>query len=48
MLAGRFNSLSTEDARTLLTRYFEKVIDLREGDKRKDLEISELQVSVFV
>ncbi|XP_072045024.1 kinesin-like protein KIF27 isoform X2 [Amphiura filiformis] len=46
MLAGRFNSLSTDDARTLLTRYFEKVIDLREGDKRKDLEISELQMKI--
>lgn len=40
----RLNSLTTGETRTLLHRYFEKVIDLKESDRKKDILCSELQV----
>ncbi|XP_033646450.1 kinesin-like protein KIF27 isoform X2 [Asterias rubens] len=46
VLAGRLCSLSAADNRSLLMRYFEKVVDLRETDKKKDLTITEMEMKV--
>ncbi|XP_030848491.1 kinesin-like protein KIF27 [Strongylocentrotus purpuratus] len=46
MLMSRLNSLAPLETKSLLAKYFEKVIDLREGDRRKELEISELEVKL--
>lgn len=43
-ILSRLGSLSPFELRTLLTKYFEKVIDLREGEKKKDLQCSSLEV----
>ena len=41
---GRLHSLSNEDMRGLLVKYFDKVISLKEGDRKKMLDLSEMQV----
>ncbi|XP_063956557.1 kinesin-like protein kif7 [Lytechinus pictus] len=46
MLMSRLNSLAPNETKSLLAKYFEKVIDLREGDRRKELEISELEMKL--
>ncbi|XP_038053284.1 kinesin-like protein KIF27 isoform X2 [Patiria miniata] len=45
-LSGRLQSLSAADATSLLIKYFEKVVDLRETDKKKDLTITEMEMKV--
>ena len=42
---SRLGSLTAPETRTLLTKYFEKVIDLREDERKKSLECSTLEVS---
>ncbi|XP_071484846.1 kinesin-like protein KIF27 [Diadema antillarum] len=46
ILVSRLNSLAPTETRSLLARYFEKVVDLREADRRKELELSELEVKI--
>lgn len=46
VLISRMNSLAPSETRSLLAKYFEKVIDLREADRRKELEINELEVKM--
>ena len=43
-ILSRLSSLTPFEMRTLLTKYFEKVIDLREGEKKKEFECSSLEV----
>ena len=41
---SRLSTLSVAETRTLLTKYFEKVIDLREDDRKRAVECSTLEV----
>ena len=43
-IVHKLNSLTIGETRTLLQRYFEKVIDLKESMRKKDVACSELQV----
>ena len=43
-LMSKLNSLSAAETRVLLSRYFDKVISLRELERKKDLMNSELEV----
>ncbi|XP_033108904.1 kinesin-like protein KIF27 [Anneissia japonica] len=45
-LMGRLGSLSTVETKALLARYFEKVVDLRESEKQKELEVNELEMKI--
>ena len=40
----KLNSLTVGETKALLHRYFGKVIDLKENDRKKDLLCSELEV----
>ncbi len=42
----KLNSLTAVETRSLLHRYFEKVIDLKENDRKKDIVCSELEVKI--
>jgi len=41
---SKLKMLSPGETKALLARYFEKVIDLRETERKKDLTCSELEV----
>ncbi|KAH3886113.1 hypothetical protein DPMN_010114 [Dreissena polymorpha] len=43
---NRLNSLSVEDMRSLLSRYFDKVVGLREQERRISLHTSEMEVKI--
>ncbi|XP_041366340.1 kinesin-like protein KIF27 [Gigantopelta aegis] len=45
-LMNRLNSLSLTETKTLLSKYFDKVINLREGERRVNLQCSEMEVKV--
>lgn len=42
---NRLNALSAVETKTLLSRYFEKVINLREKERKTELQCSEMEVS---
>ncbi|XP_022094268.1 kinesin-like protein KIF27 [Acanthaster planci] len=46
VLSARLQSLTTADATGLLVKYFEKVVHLRETDKKKDLAITEMEMKI--
>ncbi|PIK42924.1 putative kinesin-like protein KIF27 [Apostichopus japonicus] len=46
-LMGRLHSLSNEDSRGLLAKYFEKVISLKEQERKKELDLNEKQERVI-
>ena len=43
-LINRLNSLNTQDTKTLLTKYFEKVVNLKEKERKLNLQSSEMEV----
>lgn len=43
-LLTRLMSLSHAETRSLLCKYFQKVIDLREGSKKMEVQFAELEV----
>ncbi|XP_021353306.1 kinesin-like protein KIF27 [Mizuhopecten yessoensis] len=45
-MINRLNSLSTAETRTLLSRYFDKVIKLREMERKMNLHSSEQEVKI--
>ena len=45
-LINRLNSLTTQDTKSLLTKYFDKVVNLREHERKMSLQSSELEVSI--
>ncbi|XP_071851636.1 kinesin-like protein KIF27 isoform X2 [Apostichopus japonicus] len=45
-LMGRLHSLSNEDSRGLLAKYFEKVISLKEQERKKELDLNEKQIKL--
>ncbi|XP_071957109.1 kinesin-like protein KIF27 [Antedon mediterranea] len=45
-LMDRLSSLSTPETKALLARYFGKVVDLREIEKQKQLEVNELEMKI--
>ncbi|XP_077862276.1 kinesin-like protein KIF27 [Saccoglossus kowalevskii] len=45
-LMGKLNSLSTKETKVLLTKYFEKVVAMREAERKKDLLCSELEMKI--
>ncbi|XP_035668109.1 kinesin-like protein KIF27 isoform X2 [Branchiostoma floridae] len=46
MLLGKLHALSVSETRTLLTKYFDKVISLREGERRLELQYGEMELKV--
>ena len=47
-LMSKLQSLSAADTRVLLSKYFDKVIALRESERKKELTCSELEVTVVL
>ena len=45
---AKLKSLSAVETRTLLSRYFEKVVELRDSDRKKNLHCSELKVRPII
>ncbi|XP_070566373.1 kinesin-like protein KIF27 isoform X2 [Ptychodera flava] len=45
-LLNKLNTLTTAETKTLLTRYFDKVVGLRESERRKELAVSELEMKI--
>ncbi|XP_037817727.1 kinesin-like protein costa [Lucilia sericata] len=43
MLMARLNKLSTEEMRTLLYKYFNKVIDLRDSSRKLEIQLMQLE-----
>ena len=46
-LMNRLNSLSAQDTKGLLTKYFEKVVSLREQERKLNLHSSSMEVSII-
>ncbi|XP_078703332.1 kinesin-like protein KIF27 [Branchiostoma floridae x Branchiostoma belcheri] len=46
MLLGKLHALSVSETRTLLTKYFDKVISLREEERRLELQYGEMELKV--
>ena len=44
-LMNRLNSLTSQDTKSLLTKYFDKVVSLREQERKISLHSSEMEVS---
>ena len=44
-LMNRLNSLTSQDTKSLLTKYFDKVVSLREHERKISLHSSEMEVS---
>ena len=47
-LINRLNSLNTQDTKSLLTKYFDKVVNLKEMERKLNLQGSEMEVSIKV
>lgn len=47
-LLTRLMSLTHAETRSLLCKYFQKVIDLREGSKKMEIQFGELEVVLLV
>ena len=47
-LINRLNSLNTQDTKSLLTKYFDKVVNLKEMERKLNLQGSEMEVSITV
>ncbi|XP_078332438.1 kinesin-like protein KIF27 isoform X4 [Crassostrea virginica] len=45
-IMNRLNALSSVETKTLLSRYFEKVINLREKERKTELQCSEMEVKL--
>ncbi|XP_074659817.1 kinesin-like protein KIF27 [Tubulanus polymorphus] len=45
-LFGRLQMLNLSDAKALLSKYFEKVVDLRESEHQHELQCSELEMKI--
>ena len=45
-MLNRLSSLTTAETRSMLSRYFEKVINLREMERKLKLRCSEMEASV--
>lgn len=43
-ITNRLNALSAVETKTLLSKYFEKVINLREQERKTELQCSEMEV----
>lgn len=47
-LMSRLHSLSNEDTRGLLVKYFDKVISLKEDERKTMVDLSQMQVSLMI
>ncbi|XP_077978007.1 kinesin-like protein KIF27 isoform X2 [Glandiceps talaboti] len=45
-LPSKLTNLTPTETKTLLTKYFEKVVGLRESERRKELAVSELEMKI--